>query len=585
LDGNGDGYTWQCGTTGDLGSYEPPDYGSAYFFYSDEDAGYGSYTPYETMISPSIDVSGYPIVKVIYSYGVNLVEGSQMSVEISCGDTLVTKTYTGQVNGWDTVYITQPGNSLTIEVNYTEEMGIWSFACGIDNITVLGGNPPQVDVGVETAYGYCQPAVSIVALVRNFGQTYVENIGVSCSIEPFGWYDQTTIAGLSPGEVAEVLFVATDLPEGDWTVTVCTLLDDDCPDDDCLTFELLCSPDYKCTWDGYFHRKFGTVPIYSVVRGRFSDTLTEWLDCLYIEEIAPDRWDTSICIQGPPLAPGDSAIIDFGWLNFGVTYYTGKYIIIDTIFPRDLSPYPGGVLEQQLIFPSDSSYNAWLSYNDIFPGATDFVGNLYETYAVAYFPKDLGGRIDSVEFYCGPLTPGATESFSVMIYGYNETEGTPGGLLFDTTVTFNSDTFIKIPVPSIEFGGYPFYVAIKFLSTNEYIGIETMPPLSMEAGPCMLITHWKREPEWIWEPVDIADLILWAFIRGWECGDVNGDGEVTASDAILILLWISGSGEIASSRWNANVNGDGSVTPADALEILYWLSGLFALNCQPVTGM
>ncbi len=56
-------------------------------------------------------------------------------------------------------------------------------------------------------------------------------------------------------------------------------------------------------------------------------------------------------------------------------------------------------------------------------------------------------------------------------------------------------------------------------------------------------------------------------------GDVNGDGNVTPADAIMILYRYF---EVAQSGFNeaaADINGDGNISPADAIETLYMYFG------------
>jgi hypothetical protein len=54
------------------------------------------------------------------------------------------------------------------------------------------------------------------------------------------------------------------------------------------------------------------------------------------------------------------------------------------------------------------------------------------------------------------------------------------------------------------------------------------------------------------------------------CGDVNGDGVVTAADAVIALEMASGSRPSDSA---ADVSGDGQVTSLDALMILQAAAG------------
>lgn len=58
-------------------------------------------------------------------------------------------------------------------------------------------------------------------------------------------------------------------------------------------------------------------------------------------------------------------------------------------------------------------------------------------------------------------------------------------------------------------------------------------------------------------------------------GDVDGDGEVTAADASLILRSLNGLNTLTEEqRANADVNGDGVITQADSTAILENLVGL-----------
>jgi len=63
------------------------------------------------------------------------------------------------------------------------------------------------------------------------------------------------------------------------------------------------------------------------------------------------------------------------------------------------------------------------------------------------------------------------------------------------------------------------------------------------------------------------------------CGDANGDGSTTASDALYILTWLIGGPPPPSCRF-ANVNGDNALTASDAFTILNYLSGQAELTCS-----
>jgi len=484
VDGNGDGYTWECGATGGLRDREPHNYGTAYAYYS-------TILPtfHEDLISPPINIAGYDSIRATYTWAHGLVLNFFLEVYYAIDDNWILYTiYDWEGNCWDTIVVTTIGAS-TFQLMFRYE---------------------------ELYYGW--------------GVSAVDNIKVE------GWG----------------------------------------------------APDFLCTSDSLWHRKEGSPVVFeSFVHGRYDTTLTNWKSCLFVREVTPGqilgtRWDTSFCVEGAPLNPGELETVVFDTLYLSASA-GGLYHIIDSLEDVDGNRwFEGAMLDQQVVPMLDHGYYAgWIFYTDWYPQVTHIMGNLWETYAVGYFPKDLGGRIDSVALYVG-TEQGRLASVNVQIYDYYDAWQGPGAVLFDTTCYFSQDTFLKVPVPSLMYGGEPFYVAVKLNSDSIYIGIDSIPPVSAKANCCMLKTHWKREPEWIWEWFQVGDLYLWSFVRGWKCGDVNANGEVTASDAILILGWIGGEGEIGSSTWNANVNGDSVVSSPDAIGILLWLAGEFELNCQPV---
>jgi len=67
VNGNGDFYTWTTGTTADLWGYDPPGYGSAYAYYSDDDAYLTAPAGTEYLIAPAKGCAG--LANLILSYG------------------------------------------------------------------------------------------------------------------------------------------------------------------------------------------------------------------------------------------------------------------------------------------------------------------------------------------------------------------------------------------------------------------------------------------------------------------------------------------------------------------------------------
>lgn len=160
IDGNGDGYQWQSGTTGDLGSYTPPDYGSAYAFYSDDDAGSGIINYNEELISPAVYTAGYNVLELVYGYGFRVYQsGEKYRVKM--------RTFTGSWSGWSdlVVYITSssgteaidisaylPADSVQFDWFYSDSTSSshYGWACGCDNVVVRRGYLVPFDSGTVT---------------------------------------------------------------------------------------------------------------------------------------------------------------------------------------------------------------------------------------------------------------------------------------------------------------------------------------------------------------------------------------------------------------------------------------------------
>jgi hypothetical protein len=150
IDGNNDGYTWTTGTTFDLLYVQPPNYGTAYAYYSDDDAGGGAPAGTEYLISPAVSCAAATIMTLSHSWGHNLmglyIYGTTQ-VRLHDGiswdpwSTLATYPYTA--NGVDTFHLDSylPAESVQVQFTYEDPLGEWSFAFGIDNV-LLEANIP-----------------------------------------------------------------------------------------------------------------------------------------------------------------------------------------------------------------------------------------------------------------------------------------------------------------------------------------------------------------------------------------------------------------------------------------------------------
>ncbi len=153
VDGNNDGYSWVVGTTGDMGNYEPPNYGTQYAYYSDDDAGSGAPPGNEELISPAVDVSGLTTLFVRYDWGFNCfgttAETLAFQVRVftngAWGDWQELVAYLGSTggdtSGTDTFDISGllPADSVQFRAHYVDPEADWSWAVAVDNVTFYTG--------------------------------------------------------------------------------------------------------------------------------------------------------------------------------------------------------------------------------------------------------------------------------------------------------------------------------------------------------------------------------------------------------------------------------------------------------------
>lgn len=144
VDGNSDNFKWLAGTTTDLASFTPPNYGTKYAFYSDDDAGSSSpQTPEEGLLTPSIyigNVSGN--LKLVYSYGYNdysSYDYYRVRMRRFTGiwsSWVQLKEYNSDGSGIDSFDLSSylPCDSIQFEWYYTETGATYAWACAVDNI-------------------------------------------------------------------------------------------------------------------------------------------------------------------------------------------------------------------------------------------------------------------------------------------------------------------------------------------------------------------------------------------------------------------------------------------------------------------
>ena len=92
---------------------------------------------------------------------------------------------------------------------------------------------------------------------------------------------------------------------------------------------------------------------------------------------------------------------------------------------------------------------------------------------------------------------------------------------------------------------------------------------------CILLEGYNEDNVGSWYARPIADGGYFTKIL---LGDVNGSGDVTPADAIMILYRYFGVEQNGFIEGAADLNGDGSISPADAIEALYLYFGAATNN-------
>ena len=148
VNGNGDPYQWTVGTSGDLGTYLPPDYGSSYAYYSDDDAGNAVINYNEELISPAIAVpAGIDNLDIAYGYGWRVYQtGEKFRVKMrryaasswtGWSDIAV---YTTSSSGTAIIDLTSylPCDSVQFDWFFSDSTSVshWGYGCACDNVAL-----------------------------------------------------------------------------------------------------------------------------------------------------------------------------------------------------------------------------------------------------------------------------------------------------------------------------------------------------------------------------------------------------------------------------------------------------------------
>jgi len=162
IDGNNDGYKWTVGTTSDLGSYTPPNYGTKYAYYSDDDAGNGVINYNEELWTPKIGIPSTAVnLKFKYGYGFRVYGTGEKyrthfrkKVGGSWTNWTQLKVYTSNGAGTDSFDLTNqlPCDSIQFRFFYSDSTSFshWGFACAVDNVLLSYSYSYQINEGTMT---------------------------------------------------------------------------------------------------------------------------------------------------------------------------------------------------------------------------------------------------------------------------------------------------------------------------------------------------------------------------------------------------------------------------------------------------
>jgi len=167
IDGNNDGYKWTVGTTDDLEGLVPPNYGTQYAYYSDDDAGAGVINYNEEIHSPPIYTSSVcGNLMFVYGYGfrINELVGEKFRVKMrkfsgnNWSNWFDLRLYTnnGYGNGAFNLNSYLPADSVQFSWFYSDSSSSshWGWACAFDNVILcqtypLGDSGKMIGVGVD----------------------------------------------------------------------------------------------------------------------------------------------------------------------------------------------------------------------------------------------------------------------------------------------------------------------------------------------------------------------------------------------------------------------------------------------------
>jgi len=345
IDGNNDGVKWEAGTTPDLENYTPPNYETAYAYYSDDDAGKNVINYNEELITPKININGIAQLKFKYSYGFHVFDPGEKfyihfrkKTDNSWTQWIKLKVYEESSSGEDSMNLTEelPCDSIQFRFFYSDSTSFnhWGYACAVDNVTLEGLPPFNHDVGVikiispeeENLIGV---SVNVIVKYKNLGnntETFPAIVRIIDSTNTAVFLKDTNLT-LNQGEQIEVNFgLWIPFKTGLYFIYTKTLLPfDEYPQNDSTGYSLIVKDlsswkRINQPWRNYHRLSHATVydpdndKIY-MIGGTPNGEVGSNVPYIYRYDPVTDTWETN-------LSPMPEAR---GWIQGG--YWNGKIYV------------------------------------------------------------------------------------------------------------------------------------------------------------------------------------------------------------------------------------------------------------------
>lgn len=260
---------------------------------------------------------------------------------------------------------------------------------------------------------------------------------------------------------------------------------------------------------------------------------------------------------------------DYNYLqSMGYTYINVK---LESVFTQAFSYY--NFLPQTIIVNSEGIVIDIIAgstnYNSLKSKVEQWLGYYSDTYYDVDFVCGVTGEVfltQSVHAGYQPTYPSSSEVPQVEGYSFSGwNPSTPPYISGPTTITANyipRNFFVK------------FYDSID----GTLIKTKTVPygspvePPTPPVHPGYVFVGWDHDLSCITENLNVYTIYS---ASGGAGGDVDGDGEVTAADALIALRASMDMQELTPEQIEqADVDGDGDITAADALLILRMSMGI-----------